>query len=465
MRHSKRNRPWVRALFATAIGAVPVLAKAADTLTVYGPVDRPGINYVPSLLYNYDGADYQVWVFTVAGFDNLLDTCSGVIQTPGSYTDPNDALAIDVEKNSGQGSNTKYGANINGLFNVSSGLSAGGPPIFGDVTGGTFIGIANNGGWTSDLVDNPITANASELSQVFLNQSGMTPYNIGEGFQLNTFHTSAYKEQTLATLDPSLENSGSVNVGAINNGTVHALGVFTGVAPPEQWIGSVPFANVVVPVGTPFSFASTIISQFNIGSDQDSTNFQFNAPGTGVLHVNNAIPAQSNLIGNITLPGAAGQRQTQTIMVPSAAAQAGYLQVNGSDWNADAIYYGLNITGETSLNQLLLDLQADVADTALVVESPTGAIGQILASKGDTIEIVVPAGTLQNSPDVLSYDFTQYSGNGQVSVNSITILPEPAGLSVLALAGAGLCQRRRTGRRTRQDEDGKALPLHITSKS
>jgi hypothetical protein len=443
MRENNKTRLWVRALLGSAVLAAPLAAKAADTLTVYGPVNRPGINYVPSLLYNYDGADYQVWVFTIAGTDHVLNAVTGVVQTSGSFTSAFNALAIDIEKNSGTGTNTKYSSNINGTMVVSGGISAGGQPIFGDVAGGTFIGFANNGGWTPDLVNNPITANVSEISQVFLNQPGLTPLNVGT-FPGPT--PSNYQVKTLANLDPSLENSGTVNVGAINNGTVHALGIFTGDVPPTPWVGSIPFANLVVPVGTPFNFAFGIKSQFDISSDEFTTQFQFNAPGTGVLHINNSIPSPSNLINNITLFGPAGQRGAQTIAVPNAASKAGYLQVSASNLNTDPIYFGLNITGEQDLNQLLLDLQADTSDSNLTVEFPTGDVGQILASQGDTIEVVLPAGTLVNAPDVFSYDFTQYSGNGNVNVNSVTVIPEPVGLSFLAFAGAGLCRRRRSGK-------------------
>jgi hypothetical protein len=155
-------------------------------------------------------------------------------------------------------------------------------------------------------------------------------------------------------------------------------------------------------------------------------------------------PAGSNLIGDITMTGSGTLGYpAQSSAVSGAASTTGYLSVSG--WNPanDTEIYGLDATGETSLSQLISDLQAAV-NAGATVEAPTGSAGALLTAQGDNIEVVFPTGpSPAGSPAYLSYDFSNYNTNGTVTISNITVVPEPRGVGVLAVAGLSLCFRRR----------------------
>jgi hypothetical protein len=105
------------------------------------------------------------------------------------------------------------------------------------------------------------------------------------------------------------------------------------------------------------------------------------------------------------------------------------------------------VINATSLATLLSDLQAalQATNSGAVVETPTGSAAGILSANGDNVEILFPSATTPDvTPESFSYDLSGYATNGAgVAITQITVLPEPAALSLLTLGGIGFLKRRR----------------------
>ncbi len=150
----------------------------------------------------------------------------------------------------GAGTNTKYGANVNGAIPISFGqnyLNNGdtpAPPEFGDVSGGTFVGVGT-GMFTTDLENNPITT-----------QDGANSPS-GKGGTAAVYTNSQTSDYTSVGNIPTPFLLVKTTLGPpISTNMVHSLEVDSVSedssgnvlpVPANGGNGPIPFANVVVP--------------------------------------------------------------------------------------------------------------------------------------------------------------------------------------------------------------------------
>jgi hypothetical protein len=153
----------------------------------------------------------------------------------------------------------------------------------------------------------------------------------------------------------------------------------------------------------------------------------------------------------LTIPSQASGPNIGTISVngvntaaPTGATQtAGNVTVAGFRPGIDDQIFGLDVVGAPSLVTLISDLQTvlQITNPGATVFSPSGAAGALFTANGDNVEIIFPAATAPNSnPDSLSWDL---SGSANLFITQITVLPEPACLAAVGLAGFFLRRRRR----------------------
>jgi hypothetical protein len=245
----------------------------------------------------YQGNTWDVYVLAAVndGKNNTgstLEAAQVIIDTggPTTFNSPTGAIGFDIEKTTGTGSNTKYNVNVNGSTPNAFGQNAinnGVPaaPEFGDITGGTFVGIGT-GAFTTDLVNNPQTtqdgANSPSskggTAAVYLN--GQTSDYVAVGNNSANYLQSFLNKSP--QLDSAFENgvtpnanviSGNVS-NALKNGTVHSLEVDTVSedssgsvlpVPDDAANGPVPFANIVIPHGTVFTIHGALAGE-SVGS-------------------------------------------------------------------------------------------------------------------------------------------------------------------------------------------------------
>jgi len=480
MRNATKRRSKA-ALSALAVAGMAAWAGAPSargdfTITVF----NQGVQ-----VDNGNSFDVFVLAATNTGTNNTGSTLAvvqAIIDTggPSTFASPVNALGIDIEKLSqtGAASNTKYNANVNGTSSDNFGQAfannqnAAAVPIFGDVTGGTFVGVGT-GKFTTDLANNGVNTQdgANELSTVPGGSKGGTSavYVNGQTSEyLISGNTAANYLGGFLNKAPQLDNAfengsnptANVNAGnvagALLNGKVHSLEVDSVsedsggnviFVPDDAANGPVPFANIVVPVGVA-SFTVhgglagesggtknyfTVINVINVSPPPPSLTLTLKQTGTGTV------------IGTAAMVGSNGNYLLQNFAVSGPAQTAGQLVTTG--WNPinDHEIFGLREVGATSLSQLISDLQnaLQTTGTSVQVEAPTGAAGALLASLGDNIEIDAPNGSGSVSPSILSYDLSQYTGNGTVTITQVTVIPEPTSLGALALGGLGLLSRRR----------------------
>jgi hypothetical protein len=204
----------------------------------------------------------------------------------------------------------------------------------------------------------------------------------------------------------------------------------------------IPFVNVVVPTGTSFSLEGALGGNIG-GTFQFATVVGPPPPSTLSLSLTNTAPAFSNRIARVMINGSGGKYLEQTFVVSGAEATKGYLSLTGFSPAGDPEIFGLDASGETSLNQLIIDLQAQ-ANAGAIVEAPMGVAGALLAANGDNIEVVFPTGpSPSGSPAFFSYDFSDYNTNGSVAISNITVVPEPTAVALATAGAAGLLARRR----------------------
>jgi hypothetical protein len=429
---------------------------------------QPQSSYSP-LNYVSDGTTYSVFVFSA---QNLGTSAGQVINTgtfleglnvtidtggPSTFGSTAGALGIDIQQNK-----TTLTANVDGTTAANSptpGVQADNGnaafvPTFGDIAGGTFVGVSGAGPWTSNLVndDNNGENTVGGTQAVFINAqtTEYTPFNDVKG------KTSG----AVGVIDPQFitpaDHPGtSSTVGTVDNGTIHSLQVESlandgpgGVEILDNFAGGLPFANVVVPFGTTFTIHG------GVGGDIGSTYFFGQVLTAGTVQsvsslsisLTGTVPSSSNLIAALTIHGANGLYNPVTTPVTGAGQTKGYTTVTGFSPNNDAEIYGLDATGETSLTTLIADLQTalNTADPGATAEAPTGSAAGILTAAGDNVELVFPNTTTPStSPAVLAFDLSNYTANGTVTITSITVIPEPTSLGMLVLGGAGLLSRKR----------------------
>jgi hypothetical protein len=284
--------------------------------------------------------------------------------------------------------------------------------------------------------------------------------NTSANYSVSTLNTNDGSDPVM---DNGLENgtqpTATVNAGnsanALLNGKVHSLelALFAGTNSKPQYIPDgtgvkVPFANIVVPVGTVFTVSGALA-----GESGGTVNFNPVVLGAAVSTSSLSIsltgsPTNSANIGTVTVVGSNGS------YTPGTASPTGPLQTTGNlliqksptgDFtsNTHLQIIGLDAVGATSLTALESALQ-----TALQATNSSATVGNaanpILVANGDNVEIDFPTTAVPNvNPESFSYDLSQYTGNGTVTISQITVVPEPTSIGALALGGLGLVSRRR----------------------
>jgi hypothetical protein len=370
-------------------------------------------------------------------------------------------MGIDIEKSS-SGALGTFTANVDGTQNNEGGIDAGGPPVFGDVVGGTFVGVSTaavGSGPFDPSFNNTIYVSQGGTADVFVNAQTQS-FESGGNIQ------AKYKAQKpITNLDPQFlngstanfgTNGGTTSTGSVNNGTIHSLEVLTsatsngGVATVCNTF-AIPFANVVVPTGTGFTIHGSIS-----GAVGPQTNFSTSVgfgsgppPSVLTISLTGTVPASSNVIATTTIIGANGKYVPQSFAVSGAAQTKGYTSVTGWSPTSDEQIYGIDATGETSFNTLLADLNTALAvsNPGATAAAPSGSAAGILAAAGDNIEIIFPTGANPNgNPAIFAYDFSGYTANGTVVNSNVTVVPEPTSIGAMVVGGLGLLSRRRRRR-------------------
>jgi hypothetical protein len=217
---------------------------------------------------SYGGGDWDVWVVAATRTDTTgvnagIDLVDVTINSPVP-------LGIEIQKGAGSGVNAQYSADVDGGQILSNGVNAtfnGGPApaAFGDIVGGTFIGIGQ-GPYLADYVNNPQITQAGAGGPgtgidglVFANNDiGTNTMDI----YLNAYLPPHTTGSAGSTLSAAFVSSGTPVSGSLNNGNVKNLNVVAFEPDPgveaDGIFGPVPFANVVVPTGAVFTIHGTI---------------------------------------------------------------------------------------------------------------------------------------------------------------------------------------------------------------
>jgi hypothetical protein len=462
-------------------------ALAAAGLSAWAGTPSAHGDFVVSVTQTQNGLSYQgnswdVYVLsatntgtngTADSTGTFLEVAQVIIDTggPSTFASQAGALGFDIERTTGSGTNTKYNVNLNGSTPVANGIDAGGAPVFGDVVGGTFVGIGT-GAFTTDLVNNPQTTQdgvnspSGKGGTVAQYVNGQTSDYLASGNSAASYLQSYLNKAT--QLDNGFENgtnpTATVNAGnvanALLNGKVHSLEVDTvsedssgNVLPvaDDAANGPVPFANVVVPHGTVFTVHGGLAGGSG-GAKSFSTVIGASPIVTTGVKIQLTAPAGTlpgtTSIGTVTMTGAGnGSYNPQTASPTGAAQTKGALTIAGFNPPNDQQIVGLDVTGATSLTTLFTDLQAALQGTnpGATVFAPSGSAASILTGNGDNVEILFPTASTPNvNPEALSYDTSGYTSNGAtVAVTQITVLPEPTVFGALALGGLGILGRRR----------------------
>jgi hypothetical protein len=466
----------------SALAAAGMSAWAGSTARAAGSQATFTIGVVNMGVQTLGNNQWQDWVITATRTDGTgtgIDAIDVVIDTGGTAN-----LGIDIEKVSGNTINTKYDANVDGGTFDSAGIavaqnqSSPAAPYFGDVTGGTFIGIGTSSpnaanpsaaGFTPDLTNNPYVTQAGATGS---NSTGDGVVVSGKGLvfvngNVGTSTVDVYGPVGGAFLPPHLTgaqgntlsaqftNIGSVNVGstgnALLNGAVTKLEVIVTESDPGQQANgiAVPFANVVVPVGTVFTVSGAIAPNSPDSSATFGTVVGAQSITPPSLSISlTASPTNGANIGTVTIVGTNGS------YTPGTASPTGPLQTTGNlliknapggDFtsNTHTEVIGLDAVGATSLAALEVALAAAL-QTTNAGATVGNAVNPILVANGDNVEIDFPGLSVPNTnPESLSYDLSNYTGNGTVTITQITVVPEPTSIGALALGGLGLLSRRR----------------------
>jgi hypothetical protein len=299
-------------------------------------------------------------------------------------------------------------------------------PAFGGILG-TFVGIANS----------PTGRNAkTTVNSVFINGN----VDIIGGTQA-VYETTAADDVQTGFIDPNF-----------TNGTVTALEVVSSgiTGGTLDTTGFVPFANIVVPTGTPVNFHGLLGGNTGNGFAFVGTSANGFLPAIGPI----GIVGQN--AGSATISTGQNGLVPTTINIASQSQTSGFVTIKGFTSGENQIY-GLTITGENSLSQLISDINTAVGieDPGAVAIDPTTATGgdYILGLPGfasTDVEVIIPspAGLTVNQTSDFSFDFDSYTSNedGPPILTSIHVIPEPTSLTLLGLGGATLLARRRRAR-------------------
>jgi hypothetical protein len=158
--------------------------------------------------------------------------------------------------------------------------------------------------------------------------------------------------------------------------------------------------------------------------------------------------------GTINIAGGHGGYVAQEVVVPTSAQSQGELTVNGFNPANDREIFVLEVDSngtpmtQAQLNQFTTDLQAAVTPVNATVESffALPASVQGLFQNTYNLAVVFPTGNSNGAattPDVLAYDFSEYTTIPNITITNIGVVPEPGSVGVLVVSGMGLMGRRR----------------------
>jgi hypothetical protein len=438
---SKKKMQAASALAAAAFGgwlAVPV-AHAGFNVSILGPFTD-----------TENSAD-QIYVATATNLgsggtytESTGNTGSMLVGMQVSVT-PNSAPVIDIEK-----AGLSYSVNIDGTLNTSNGGTlnpdVGGQPVFGDGSGGTFIGIGNeataNDPQAPDQAYSQAATTATVGAVLWLTSKGTS------GVYLNGSSTTAVTSGSSSALDANFKNT--LTTGLSTNNTISSLLVdeviTSGTGSGEGNVVdnlAVPFANIVVKNGTTGSVSGLLGGDLGLNVPFSVT---FGTPvttGTTTLSLSGSTPASSNLIADTAIVGGGtkpGSYVPQSFAVTGAAQTNGYLEVSNF-LTTDPEIYALDVVpgGTTPLSTVISDLQTALGSGG-TVKAITSTIGGLFL--GDNVEVDFASGF---NPAFFAYNLAgETSGT---AITSIGVVPEPTGVGVLILGGLGLAARRRRASR------------------
>jgi hypothetical protein len=404
---SKTQKLRLRALAVTGLGvafAAPAVYGDFVITPVVGSISGGDVDYVLTVLNN--GLD---------GTGSVIKAFDLTVTTPGSGT--NGALVIDLSADiNGDGA---IDANVGAQPDI--GLEAPAPTFGSDL--GTFLGLGSgplvqpiSPSSEPGILTVPTTVKVNGATADYLSSKGSSSA-LSSAFTTDTVH--------------SLEVSSSL-----------ATGVLANVSP-------IPFANIVVPSGTQFSFTGSLTGG---GGNPVIVSSPQSAATGPVISLTGSVPSNSNSIASITLMGANGLYAYQSVMVSGSAAQStGFVTVHGFSPTSNKEIYALALDVDgTFLPQTSPVLSAIISDlnTALGSSGTASLITPAMAGMFPTSTydamITFPGGPTPSTaaPAIFSYDFSGYTANGDVTVTQIGVVPEPVS-GALILGGLGLLARRR----------------------
>jgi autotransporter-associated beta strand protein len=314
----------------------------------------------------------------------------------------------------------------------------------------TFYNVSNNTG-AGQIALFRTSAGASNFSGQINIAKGAVVFNRGDRFtpspgNVITIGKAGEGDATLAFAGASLGN--------MENGFVAAAG--TG---GTSVFGTTSAVTALVNIKT----TNTNAAAFTLNGD-----LTFSSGGTGMLNVGDRILG----IGKVTKAGTGPMRVSNAntysggTLVTAGTLAVGHDDAIGSQFGFHDATNGTLGTGNVSVSAaaMSLELEAGVAgvnvigDTATVSLAGGGAAGvadsgyMILnAGVNETVGALMlngvfqPIGTYGSTASVATFRNDEYfSGPG---ILNVTLAPEPASLSLLAVAASGLLMRRRRSRR------------------
>jgi len=246
---------------------------------------------------------YTTWVFAAQTSGNTGTAIEAAQVILDAGTANPGAFGIDVESNGRSDEAARYTANIDGSVAPSNGIAASqaaGQSVYGDPAAGTFGGIGylatgNEGAPAAfdpgNISGNPfVTPGAGNIFKTYTNQQT-------QDYTGSNNAAANYSSRSLQNFDASFKNTGTVNTGQINNGSVYALelemSTFTSgsVTPQSTAGGPIPFMQVVVKTGTAFTANMQLAgNQGNI----ESFTAAFNGTGGSAISEVSASPVSGS---------------------------------------------------------------------------------------------------------------------------------------------------------------------------
>jgi hypothetical protein len=494
----KRNR-MLSALAAAGIAAIAgaPAALAAATFNISTMEAQSDVLY--------GGNYWDVWVVAatrtdVSGPNAGIDGVDVTIET----TAP---MGIDVEKIGGSGVNTTYDVNVDGGTPLNIGADAvlnGGPapPAFGDVVGGTFVGVGQ-GPYLCDFANNPeVTQAGASLPGIGVNGQVFANANVETSTTdtyLDAFLPPHFAGQKGSTLSANWVNTGdAVNAGyvkgteqvtnALVNGNIQSLQVIATMPDPgieaDGPNGPIPIANIVVPTGAGFTASGTITPSgggapvaFAANHKSPFTSAEYpavifavsdpypgipffsgngNPPNEGYIDVPSGLDYLNNMYGG-AFGGATG-------FLPMEAPTHGIVAIAIHVTDSAGPSHSLSTLGDPSLGGIVSDLNKLDINAYAFNDAPPQYAGYVATlSAGEAARGGQPFDILIDPSSDPSNDFLNFNGyymplwlfdfSGEIGmqdnitslqITDIGAIPEPSSAFIVLLGGTTvLCRRRR----------------------